>query len=171
MKTGDGITDTYQAHRMAIVTGATTVLLQDLCQDMFTLVKITGDKDMAGIAKACASKLIHSPKCREIEVIVDAVLEHDDGMPDIPNRALLAEIMACYSAAARAERTGSSAQFRQTLLVPAIVAQAMDTVAPEGDAAVSFVNSINQYHSAWDSYLPCTPFQFIVRDAINSIAI
>ena len=174
MQTGHDMIEagrTADIHKMAIVTGATSVFMHDLCSDMAMLQRITGDTDMAGIAKACAARLVHGEKYRELELIVDSVIEHEDGMPEIENRPLLAEILACYSGVARAERTGQASEYRRTFLVPAIVADAMETDVPEGDEAVAFLNSINQYHSAWDCYQPSTPFQIIVRDAINGIPI
>lgn len=173
MKTGHDATQPAHchAHRMAIVTGATSVFLRDLCRDMAWLRTITGDTDVPGIAKACACRIMQSAKYNEIESIVDKVLAHDDGMPEIENRPLLAEIMACYSMASRAEREGTASDFRQNMLVPAIVEEAMETKLPEEEEAVAFVNSINHYYSLWDTYLPSTPFQIIVHDAINRIVI
>lgn len=147
------------------------MFLQDLCRDMAWLRALTGDTDIPGIAKVCACRLMQSPRYCEIESIVEAVLAHEDGMPEIANQPLLAEILACYSMASRAEREGSAREFRQNCLVPAIVEEAMEAELPSEDEALAFVNSINQYHSSWNTYLPSTPFQIIVHDAINRITL
>jgi len=170
MKTGReiGYGERERSHKQAIITGATSVFMRDLSSDMMKLHALTGDEDMAGIAVACAARLLQSSKCRELEAIVQQVLEHDDGMPEIPNTALLADIMACYSGALRAERTGTAAQYRRETLVPAIVGQA---IVPEvnDDEATRFVNSINAYTSTWKDFTPETPFQIIVCNAINKL--
>ena len=160
-----------RVHKVAVVTGATTIIMHDLCRDMARLHCITGDTDMKGIAQACAIRIMHSDKCREIERIVDAVLEDSDGMPAITNQPLLANILACYSVAAQAERDGISSEYRKTMLVPAIVEEAMTSEPMSEDEQAQFVNSINQYADCWDTYLPSTPFQVIVCDAIKRINI
>lgn len=161
-----------RSHKMAIVTGATGVFMQDLCADMARLHALTGDEDMAGIAHACAARLLQSQKCRELETIVHQVLEHDDGMPVVANKALLANVMACYSDALRAERTGTAAQYRRETLIPAIVAHAMPNpseVAITDEDATKFVNSINAYTYTWEHYVPTSPFQIIICNAINKL--
>jgi hypothetical protein len=157
------------AHTTAVITGATAVFTKDLCRDMFAVQQLTGDTDVPGIARACAHRLMKSEKCRELEKIVTAVLESPDGMPELENSALLAEVLQVYSEAARAERAGESQQFRKDLLVPALVQCAMDEATP-GDPT-AFISSINAYESEWDSFGPTTPFQHIVCQAISSMSI
>ena len=171
MKTGrePGDGERERSHKMAIVTGATSVFMRDLCADMAKLHVLTGDEDMGGIAHACAARLLQSARCNELETIVQQVLEHDDGMPVVANTALLAEIMACYSDAVRAERTGTAAEYRRATLIPAIVAHSMPQGAVTEEEATKFVNSINAYTCTWDQYVPTTPFQIIVCNAINKL--
>ena len=173
MKTGHDMTapSHCQTHRMAVVTGATAVFLRDLCKDMAWYRSLTGGEDVAYAARACACRILQSTRYREIETVVDAVLAHDDGMPEIANKAVLSEIMACYGMAHESERNGTAADFRQNTLVPAIVDDAFQTALPAQEEADAFLASVSHCAGMWDSYTPCTPFQTIVYDAINRIAI
>jgi len=94
-------------------------------------------------------------------------------MPDIANRALLAEVLQVYSEAANAERAGTSAQFRSDTLVPSLVQQAMDDPMPDDDddEAAAFITSVNQYAAEWPSFVPHTAFQYIVCKAIGDMCI
>ena len=158
-------------HVTAIITGATTVFTRALCRDMFMLQCLTSDEDVPGLARACACRLMKSDKCAELEKLVGEVVSAPDGMPEVSNRPLLAEVLQIYSEAANAERAGCSAQFRRDTLVPAIVEEAMDEPMLTEDAAAAFLTSINQYESEWNSFCPSTPFQQIVFDAIGRIPI
>ena len=171
MKTGHelGQNPAARSHKMAIVTGATSVFMRELSRDMMKLHVLTGDDDMSGIAAACAARLLQSQRCAELEAIVETVLDHEDGMPEIANTALLAEILACYSDAARAERTGTAATNRRETLIPAIVEQSMPQDPIGEDEATRFVNSINEYNQTWEAYMPSTPFQMIICNAINKL--
>lgn len=170
MRTGCGTVDD-SSHVVAIVTGATAVFTQDLCQDMFTLQRLTGDSNIRGIARACACRLMKSEKCAELEKIVTAVIESPDAMPELEHTALLAEVLQLYSAAARAERTGESGHFRRTILVPAIVNTAMEATALSESEAAVFLSSIDAHEAEWNTFTPSTPFQHIVFNAISNIAI
>lgn len=156
-------------HTKAIITGATAVFTKDLCRDMFAVQQLTGDTDVPGIVRACAHRLMKSKKCQELEKIVMAVLESPDGMPELENAALLAEVLQVYSEAARAERAGESQRFRTDVLVPALVQCAMDEATPVDP--VAFITSINAYEAEWNSFVPTTPFQHIVCQAISSMTI
>ena len=158
-----------RSHKMAIMTGATKVFMRDLCTDMMKLHMLTGDEDMGGILQACAARLLYSPKCHELEALVEQVMEHPDGMPEVENKALLAEVMACYSDAARAERTGMAARWRREHLVPGIMQESMPQGTIDDDEATGFINSINAYNSIWESFTPTSPFQQIVCNAINTL--
>lgn len=155
---------------MAIVTGATSVFMRMLCADMTKLHLITGDEDMGNIAQACGARLLQSAICKELEIIVKQVMEHDDGMPRIANVALLAEVMASYSDALSAERTGTAAKYRRETLIPAVVAHATSLNGINDAEAAEFVKSINVCTSNWSQFAPTTPFQTIVCNAINKLA-
>lgn len=173
MRTGRGIAQdgTTSSHVVAIVTGATAAFTQDLCRDMFTVQKLTGDTDISGIARACACRLMKSSKCAELEKIVAAVVESPDGMPDLEHTPLLAEVLQLYSVAERAERTGASREFRSNTLVPAIVDTAMSAAVLSESEAIAFLSSIDAHEAEWSTFEPTTPFQRIVFDAINGITI
>lgn len=173
MRTGRQVVQdgTTNSHVAAVVTGATAVFTQDLCRDMFTVQRLTGDDDIPGIARACACRLMKSSKCAELERIVTAVVESPDGMPELENTPLLAEVLQVYSEAARAERTGASAHFRRNTLVPAIVDTAMTTTDLNDVEAVAFLSSIDAHEAEWESFVPATPFQHIVCNAISRITI
>ena len=156
-------------HKMAIITGATRVFMRDLCTDMMKLHVLTGDEDMGGILQACAARLLYSARYSELENLVEEVLEHPDGMPVVTNPALLAEVMACYSDAARAERTGTAAQWRREQLVPSIVQESMPQRTIGDEEAAGFISSINIYNSMWSTFTPTSPFQQIVCNAINTL--
>lgn len=158
-------------HVTAIVTGATTIFTRALCRDMFMLQHLTSDRDTSGIARACACRLMKSDKCAELEKLVAEVVNAPDGMPEVTNKPLLAEVLQIYSEAANAERAGCSTEFRRDTLVPAIVEQAMDEPVLTEDAAAAFLTSINQYATEWDSFQPRTPFQQIVCDAIGRLSL
>ena len=158
-------------HVTAIITGATTVFTRALCRDIFLLQSLTSDGDVPGLARACACRLMKSEKCAELEKLVTEVVASPDGMPDIENRALLAEVLQIYSEASNAERAGCSMQFRRDTLVPAIIQDAMDEPMLTEDEAAAFITSINQYEAEWDSFSPSTPFQMIVFDAIGRLSV
>jgi hypothetical protein len=155
---------------MAIVTGATSVFMRMLCADMTKLHLITGDEDMGNIAQVCGARLLQSTICKELEMLVQQVLEHDDGMPQIANVSLLAEVMACYSDALSAERTGTAAKYRRETLIPDLVAHATSRNGVSDAEAVEFVKSINVSSSEWSHFVPTSPFQTIVCNAINKLA-
>lgn len=156
---------TEVAHKMAVVTGATAVFMRDLCDDMMKLHMLTGDDDMPEIAQVCAARLLYSPRCADIEAIVDAVLEHPDGMPVIANTDLLAEIMAQYAETASAQRGGTSRQYRRDTLIPGIVHASCSQPEVSADDANVFLDSINNQQS----FKPRTQFQHIVCNAINTM--
>jgi len=112
-----------------------------------------------------------SEKCAELEKLVTEVVASPDGMPDIENRALLAEVLQIYSEASNAERAGCSMQFRRDTLVPAIIQDAMDEPMLTEDEAAAFITSINQYEAEWVSFSPSTPFQHIVFNAIGRLSV
>ena len=173
MRTGRSVVkdNTTSSHIAAIVTGATTVFTQDLCRDMFTVQRLTGDNDISGIAGACACRLLKSSKCAELERIVTAVVESPDGLPQLEHTPLLAEVLQVYSEAARAERTGASTDFRRNTLVPAIVHTAMESAALTESDTVGFLSVIDAYKQEWNLFVPATPFQHIVVNAISGISI
>jgi len=151
-----------ESHKMAVITGATAVFMRDLCSDMMKLHMLTGDKDMPVIAQACATRLLYSQRCADIEAIVDAVMAHPDGMPVVANTDLLAEIMERYTEATSAQRSGTSRQYRRDTLIPNIVQSAS---SPSMDDADDFLDSINHQHR----FEPKTQFQQIVYHAINTM--
>ena len=171
MRTGRDVLDqaTLSVHCRAIITGATAVFTQDLCKHMFSVESHSGEYTMSSIAKACAYHLLQSPKYTELEGIVSAVLESPDGMPDIANKALLAEVLQVYSQSAAAERAGHAAQFRQNTLVPALVEQAYEDSSTFDISAVC--EKVEEFAAAWEAYVPETAFQHIVRQAINDICV
>ena len=151
-----------ETHKMAVVTGATAVFMRDLCSDMIKLHMLTGDKNMALIAQVCAARLLDTPRCANIESIVDAVLTHPDGMPVIENTDLLAEIMERYTEATSAQRGGTARQYRRDTLIPGIVQSASSPSMEDADA---FLDAINQQ----TEFEPQTRFQQIVYNAINTM--
>lgn len=151
-----------ETHKMAVVTGATAVFMRDLCSDMIKLHLLTGDDDMPVIAQVCAARLMDTPRCADLESIVDAVLSHPDGMPIIENTDLLTEIMERYAEATSAQRNGNARQYRRDTLIPSIVQSAS---TPSLDDAYEFIDSINQQ----PEFEPQTRFQQIVFNAINTM--
>ena len=154
-----------------MVTAATAVFMNDLCRDMIALHLATGDDDMRGIAHSCAGRLLLDPKFEHIENILTRIIEHPDGMPELGESALLAEVLACYSEAARAERTGQGTAFRRDKLIPAIVQAATESKPMSDEQAIAFVTSVNAANTVWESYVPQTPFQQIVCDAISTFSL
>ncbi len=159
--------DPYYVHRQAITTGALRVFMKQLCSDMMRLHMCTGDTDMPGILQACANRLLQVDKTRRLEVLVEQVLAHESGMPDIQDQQLLAEVLECYSDAARAHRLGEERQWRTDIMIPDIIQQATPICPTSSNDAEAFVNSINQYSR--QAFVPCSAFQQMVVRAINGI--
>lgn len=169
MKTGHHLPheDPYLVHRQAITTGAVRVFMKQLCADMMRLHLFTGDTDMDGILQSCATRLLQMEKTRRLELLVEEVLAHETGMPDIKDQQLLAEVLECYSDAARAQRMGQERQWRSEMLIPDIIQQATPTGRESCDDAEAFVTSINQYNGM--PFVPHTPFQQMVSMSINGM--
>jgi len=163
--------DRSAVHKQAMLTAATAVFMNDLCKDMIALHLATGDADMRGIAQSCAGRLLLGHKFVQIENMLTRIIEHPDGMPDLGESALLAEVMACYSEAARAERIGEARVCRRDKLIPAIGQAATECDPMSDEQAIAFVTSINAANTVWESYEPTTPFQQIVCDAISTFSI
>lgn len=174
MQTGQDITGhtLSQAHCIAVVTGATAVFLRELCHDIALLRLLPSSQENLGdMAKACACRIMHTSQHREMEAIVEAVLAHKDGMPEIQNKTVLAEIMACYTMARQAEISGTAKHFRQNILVPAIVEEAFEASESCQRDAEALLKAVQPYSSMWKSYTPSSPFQVILHDAINNVII
>jgi len=169
MKTGYNLPheDPYYVHRQAITTGAVRVFMKQLCADMMRLHVYTGDTDMDAILQSCATRLLQMEKTRRLELLVNEVMTHETGMPDIQDQRLLAEVLECYSDAARALRIGEQRQWRTDTMIPDIIQQATPTGAESCDDAEAFVNSINQYNG--QAFVPHTPFQQMVSRSINGM--
>mgnify|MGYP003389011651 CR=1 FL=1 len=169
MKTGHHLPhqDPYHVHRQAITTGALRVFMKQLCTDMMRLHMFTGDTDMDGILQSCVTRLLQMEKTRRLELLVEEVLAHETGMPDIPDQQLLAEVLECYSDAARAHREGEESTWRTDTMIPDIIQQATPTGHASGDDAEAFVTSINQYNG--QAFVPHTAFQQMVSRSINGM--
>ena len=124
---------------------------------------------MQKLARACACQLLKSEKAAKLEQIVTAVIQSEDGMPDIEDKDLLAEVLSVYPQAAEAEQSGVASAFRQNVLVPDIVQSAFEAVTADGPDKESIVADMEKLSNEWDSFEPVTPFQKIVVDCIDRI--
>lgn len=158
-------------HEKAIVTGASAVFMKDLCRDMYALQSIVEPEQAQTVTRACACRALKSNKCAQLEHIVTQVLDSEDGMPDIENKALLSEILAVYGGSVEAQQEGKWSEHLKESIIPTIVDQAyvesqFDTQNPE-----DFISEMQKHADEWDAFQPCTGFQQLVYDAINDLGI
>lgn len=172
-KTGFDILQSTEltTHERAIVTGASAVFMKDLCRDMYALQSIVEPEQAPAVARACACRALKSEKCAQLEQIVSQVLDSEDGMPEIQNKALLSEILAVYGGSVEAQQEGKWSEHLNESIVPTIVDQAyvesqFDTQNPD-----DFISEMQKHVDEWDAFEPCTAFQQLVYDAINDICI
>ena len=157
-------------HVKAIVTGATSVFSRDLCNAMFQVQHQTGCEDVSAVAKACASQLLCSDKCASLEKLVADVVTSADGMPDIEDKQLLAEVLHDYNGLSGAAMSGSLSEYRTDTLVPTIVEKAMESVTDRSDSTLT-LEKVHELALQWESFEPVTAFQQIVYNCINKIGI
>ena len=157
-------------HVKAIVTGATSVFARELCQAMFQVQHDTGCEDLPSVAKACASQLMCSDKCAALEKLVADVVSSDDGMPQVENTELLAEVLRDYSELSGAASDNTLSDYRTETLVPSIVEQAMESVTEDTSEELT-LEEVQTLATQWDSFVPVTAFQQIVHDCISKIGI
>lgn len=165
LKTGAG-DQAVENHVQAFVTAATTVFMHDLCHLMVQYQCAVEGGNMQDIARCCALHLLHSSKCKELEAMVLQVIEHADGMPQLAQSDLLHEVMLVYGGTSEAQRSGTAASYRRNHLVPAIVEAA---VTQSDDIDSTIVDSIVSWESKWSQFVPATPFQQVVCQAINKL--
>ena len=158
-------------HEKAIVIGASAVFMQDLCKDMYSLQALVDEEQAHIVARACACRALKSEKCGQLEHIVTQVLDSDDGMPEIENQELLAEILSVYGDTVRAENNGTSDEHMKEVVVPNIVEQAYRASGVYQQSEEAFISEMQKYADEWEDFQPCTGFQRIVYDAINNICI
>jgi len=165
MKTGYNLVSdgSLSPHVTAIIRGAAAVFTQQLCRDMTLLQQLTDDTDLDNMARACAYRILQTDKCKRLEKLVADVINSPDGMPDVQDKALLAEVLAILSEARRTERTG--------VQVPAFIENASAHREMTEEDAVAFINCINLQEAQAANFEPSTPFQHIVCGAINKVPI
>lgn len=168
-------TNTSAKHIESFITAASTVFLHDWCNMFVRYQLLVEDADMHMAARACAVMMLRSDKCRELERMVEEVIQHPVGMPDMEDSELFKEVMAAYSGVSQASGSGASmAEFRRSALVPAIVQSAMgqtahDEARDEQEQA-AFLEEVHDNANHWQHYTPVTPFQHIVCRAINTMS-
>ena len=150
-------------HVTAIIRGASAVFAQQLCRDLTLLKQLTDDTDLDNMARACAYRILQTDKCKRLEQLVADVINSPDGMPDVQDKALLAEVLAIQSEARRTQRTG--------VQVPAFIENASAHRELTEDDAIAFIHCINLQEEQAATFQPSTPFQYIVCGAINNVPI
>lgn len=156
-------------HTQSFITAATTVFMHDLCNYMIRYQMLTGTEDVREVARCCALYHLQSTRCKDLERMVEQVIEHPDGMPQLPVSHTLRDVMFAYENAAPAIRAGNAAQYRREQVVPAIVESAMQQDIADDDEDALFVQHIGEWSSQWQQFEPSTPFEQIVFRAINTM--
>jgi hypothetical protein len=156
------------AHMQAIITGATTVLMQELTRDFYRLVSLTGDSDYPEMMQSCAYRFLQSTRCRRLQAIVETFLASADETPTIDDQEMLQEILAVYEQARTAGEQGNLAEFRTNTLVPCVQMQAAHTCTMPEEDARAFLAEINANRAEAVQFEPTTPFERIVYSCIIS---
>ena len=157
-----------QEHVNAIVVAATAVFTHELCRNIFAGQQRTSAVNIKRVARVCACNLMQSAKCKELEAIVEAVMEAPDGLPTLSNTPVLAEVMQLYHESISADDPQA---FCQNTLVPAIVETAIEEGVCNEDTVASIACNMNDYEREWELFVPSTPFQTIVCSAISNMGI
>lgn len=165
MRSGAG-NQAVENHVQAFVTAATTVFMHDLCRLMVQCQCAVEGCSMQDIAQCCAMHLLNSSKCQQLEAMVLQVIEHSDGMPQLEQSDLLHEVMLVYGGTSKAQSSGAATSYRRNHLVPAIVEAA---VTQSADIDNATVDSIVSWDGKWSQFVPATPFQQVVFQAINTL--
>jgi len=170
MKTGTDIVRTsgLTSHMGAIITGATTVLMQDLTRDFYRLSVLTGDTDHTAMMRSCAYRFLLSDRCARLQAIVDDFMSSADETPVVEDQEMLEEILAVYEPAEQAARAGNLNEFRTDTLVPCVQMHAVHSSSMPDNEATEFLRDINANREAAEQFVPHTAFEKIVYSCINS---
>jgi hypothetical protein len=170
MQTGSNVVHDSQLtpHMQAIMTGATTVLMQELTRDFYRLVALTGDSDYPEMMRSCAYRFLQSDRCGRLQAIVETFLAAADETPTVDDQEMLQEILTVYEQARKAGQEGHLAEFRTDTLVPCVQIQAAHTCAMPEEHARAFLAEINANSEDAAQFEPTTPFERIVYSCIIS---
>jgi hypothetical protein len=155
-------------HMQAIMTGASTVLMQELTRDFYRLVSLTGDTDYPEMMRSCAYRFLQSARCARLQAIVETFLAATDETPTVDDQEMLQEILTVYDQAREAGQQGNLTEFRTDTLVPCVQMQAAHTCTLSEEQSRAFLAEINANSEDAAQFVPATAFERLVYSCIIS---